>query len=146
MGSDLVIRPQGYLRLTVKFRVNSIQDVDLHYFLELKIYRYLIFFFRYKTILRMGMINCEVCQKELSKSSMIFHMKAHSGEKQFACDICNKMFLRYSELVRHKRILTGDKPFSCDISYVISHLSKLSIWPLIEGFAQIRNPSRSHVI
>ncbi|XP_066460936.1 zinc finger protein 850-like [Eleutherodactylus coqui] len=41
------------------------------------------------------------------------HQRAHSGEKQYSCSKCLKLFTRKSHLDRHQRIHTGEKPFSC---------------------------------
>ena len=61
-------------------------------------------------------IPISVCQKKFrQKSSINVHMRIHSGEMLFRCELFGKSF-RYSTHLRcHQIIHTGEKPYSCAV-------------------------------
>jgi len=60
---------------------------------------------------------CHICNKTfIKKSHMDRHIKGvHLGEKNVFCEICPKSFLTQEQLKEHKVVHTGEKNFHCDI-------------------------------
>ncbi|KAF2883134.1 hypothetical protein ILUMI_23051 [Ignelater luminosus] len=57
---------------------------------------------------------CQVCQMQFSlKCNLRRHMMIHTGERPHTCEICGKGFIQATTLEEHKRSHTGETPFVC---------------------------------
>ncbi|XP_052590770.1 zinc finger and BTB domain-containing protein 49 isoform X4 [Peromyscus californicus insignis] len=58
---------------------------------------------------------CEICGKRFAASGDVQrHIIIHSGEKPHLCDTCGRGFSNFSNLKEHKKTHTADKVFTCD--------------------------------
>uniref|UniRef100_A0A182RVA1 Protein krueppel n=1 Tax=Anopheles funestus TaxID=62324 RepID=A0A182RVA1_ANOFN len=60
--------------------------------------------------------HCNVCDKTfLRRSNLVDHLRLHAQVKMYECDYCDKSFVQSGNLKSHLRTHTAERPFECNV-------------------------------
>ena len=67
-------------------------------------------------ILVINLVNVIYVVKDCQNGRLQNHIKAHTGDKPYKCDVCGKGFSENGSLQNHNKTHTGDKQYKYDVS------------------------------
>ena len=75
---------------------------------------------------------CDVCGKGFKfRNNLLQHIRIHTGERVFVCDLSSFRSAHKGNFTTHKRIHAGERPFRCDkCEYRFTHSSSLAVHKL----------------
>lgn len=58
---------------------------------------------------------CHLCQKDYTKTGFMNHLRKHTGERPFVCELCNKAFSQSSSLSIHMKFHLNVRKHCCTV-------------------------------
>lgn len=59
---------------------------------------------------------CQVCKKKFTQSGhLLSHTRMHTNHRPYECKYCNKSFTQSGHLNNHERLHSGERPYQCTV-------------------------------
>jgi transcription elongation factor Elf1 len=61
------------------------------------------------------LLQCDQCPKTFKTRNVLYAHRRQHGPRNFACEFCGKCFSTKQNLELHRRTHTGEKPYACQV-------------------------------